>query len=112
VFRNSKTKSTVTKPNTKRKTLNQVERIAALLRAAPVVRMMRDGGTSWEDLATKMRKNANPLGLTPRQLSRIYEGPDAYRWSVLKSALHHAETETDNRQAQKTLARVAGPDSD
>lgn len=64
--------------------MNEVDRVIALCAAAPVIRMMRDGGTSWEDIAFKMKKTANPLGLSPRQLARIYEGPGAYRFDNLR----------------------------
>lgn len=64
--------------------MNDLEKVIALTRAAPVVRMMRDGGTTWEDIAYKQKKTANPLGLSPRQLARIYEGPGAYRFDNLR----------------------------
>lgn len=52
--------------------MNEVDRLLHLVSARPVIRMLRDGGTSWEDIAVKFKKRANPLGLSPRQLRRIY----------------------------------------
>lgn len=66
------------------KHLNEIERIVALAAAGPAIRMMRDGGTSWDDIATKQRKTCNPLGLSARQLSRIYEGPNRYTFDLLR----------------------------
>lgn len=54
--------------------MTEIERIVALIRARPVIRMLRDGGVSWDDIARKFRRRANPLGLSSRQLRRIYEG--------------------------------------
>jgi len=62
---------------------DEISRICALIRARAVIRVYRDGGYSWEEIAKKAPKSANPLGLTPRQLSRIYEGEDAYRFDTL-----------------------------
>lgn len=53
--------------------MNQVDRLLALVEARAPIRMLRDGGTSWDDIATKFKKRCNPLGLSPRQLRRIYE---------------------------------------
>lgn len=64
--------------------MNEFERVMSLIEAAPVVRMLRDGGTSWEDIGNKFKKRANPCGLSPRQLARIYEGPEAYEFDNIK----------------------------
>lgn len=64
--------------------MNEIERIIALIKAGPVVRMLRDGGVTWEDIARKFQKRANPLKLSVRQLQRIYEGPDAKGFDSLK----------------------------
>jgi len=64
--------------------VNEVERIMALAEAGPVIRMLRDGGTTWDEIATKFKKRANPLGLSPKQLYRIYEGPKRYSFDALK----------------------------
>jgi len=68
--------------------VNDIEKILLLCAAGPVVRMMREGGASWQFIAYKMRKTANPLGLSPRQLQRIYEGPQRYRFDVLKRVIN------------------------
>jgi len=62
--------------------MNEVQRIIALASAGPVVRLYRDGGRSWDEIAKL--KTANPLGLSPRQLSRIYEGEDRYKFDLLR----------------------------
>jgi len=64
--------------------MNELERILALAAAGPVIRMLRDGGTSFNDIATKFRKRANPLGLSPQQLYRIYEGEGAYNFDLIR----------------------------
>lgn len=64
--------------------MNDLEKIMALAAAGPAIRMLRDGGTSWQDIAWKFKKRCNPCGLTPRQLSRIYEGEEAYAFDKLK----------------------------
>lgn len=50
-----------------------IDRLCKLIESGPAVRMLRDGGVSWDDIATKFRKRCNPLGLSARQLRRIYE---------------------------------------
>jgi len=67
--------------------LNELDRVLKLLSAQPVIRMLRDGGRSWEEIAFKFKKRGNPLGLSPRQLARIYEGPDAYGFDSLKKVV-------------------------
>lgn len=62
---------------------NEIERICALIRARAVIRIYRDGGYSWEEIIRKAPKSANPLNLSSRQLSRIYEGEDAYQFDRL-----------------------------
>lgn len=44
-----------------------------MIEARPAVRMLRDVGVSWEDIADKFKARCNPLGLSPRHLRRIYE---------------------------------------
>jgi len=79
--------------------MNELERVCALLRAAPVVRMLRDGGVSFEDMAIKNPKTANPLGLSPRQLARIYEGDDSYSFTRLRDAVRRLDwTKLDTRK--------------
>jgi len=68
-------------------TRNEIERIVALIRARAVIRIYRDGGYSWEEIIKKAPKSANPLGLSPRQLSRIYEGEDAYQFDKVARAV-------------------------
>lgn len=63
--------------------MNEIERIVALMRAGAAIRMYRDGGVSWHDISKNV-KTCNPLGLSPRQLSRIYEGDGRYRFDRLK----------------------------
>lgn len=58
--------------------------MVALIRARPVVEMWRGAGLSFEEIVAKCPKTANPLELSPRQLARIYEGPEKYRWHMLK----------------------------
>lgn len=79
--------------------MNEVDRIIALCEAGPVIRMLRDGGTSFEDIARKFKKRANPLGLSPRQLSRIYEGPDAYSFDKLRRIARELPDKRARRQA-------------
>jgi len=64
--------------------VNEVDRLIALITARPVVRMLRDGGVSWEDIAMKFKKRANPLSLSTRQLQRIYAEDDGYGFDKLK----------------------------
>jgi len=64
--------------------VNEVERIIALCEAGPAIRMLRDGGTTWPEIASKFKKRCNPLGLSPRQLARIYEGEGSYRFDNLR----------------------------
>lgn len=67
--------------------VNDLEKIVALAAAGPVVRMLRDGGVSFEEIAVKCKKTANPLGLSARQLYRIYEGPERYDWDCLRKVV-------------------------
>lgn len=71
--------------------MNEIERICALAAAAPVVRMLREGGCNWDDIAYKFKKRANPLGLRPRQLARIYDGEDGYRFDRLRHAVRRLD---------------------
>lgn len=65
--------------------LTELERICALAAASPCVRFYRDGGRTFEEIA--QLKCCNPLGLSRRQLSRIYEGEDALRFDSLRRAV-------------------------
>lgn len=69
--------------------MNEIDRIVALIQAGPVIRMLRDGGTSFEDIAKKFRKRANPLGLSARQLYRIYESPDRYGFDKIREVVRN-----------------------
>jgi len=64
--------------------VNQLDKIAALLKAAPAIRLYRDGGLTWAEICQKAPKTCNPLGLSTRQIQRIYEGGDAYSWLHMK----------------------------
>jgi hypothetical protein len=61
--------------------VNEIERVIALRDAKPAVTLFRDGNRTWEEIAKS--KAANPLSLSPRQLSRVYEGPDRYQFDFL-----------------------------
>jgi len=65
------------------RTRNEIDRIVALIRARAVIRIYRDGGYSWEEIMKKAPRSANPLGLSSRQLMRIYEGDDAYEFDKI-----------------------------
>jgi len=68
-------------------TTNEITRILRLAAAAGPIRLYRDGGLSWADIVRRAPKTCNPLGLSERQLSRIYEGKDRYRFDILKKTV-------------------------
>lgn len=65
-------------------TNNELQRVLILARAAPAVRLYRDGGSSWREIIRRAPKTCNPLGLSERQLMRIYEGPEKYDFDILR----------------------------
>lgn len=65
--------------------LNELERICALSAATGRVRFWREGGRSWDEIAKI--KSANPVGLSPRSLERIYSGPGKYDFDSLRRAV-------------------------
>jgi len=69
--------------------MNEIERILALIRARPHVETLRDvAGLPWDRI--KDYHLANPLRLSARQLSRIYEGEDAYQFDAWKKEIDKA----------------------
>jgi len=69
-------------PLKKESAVNEVERIVLLAKASPTVRVYRLAGYTWIQIAEY--KTCNPLGLSTRQLQRIYSGPAMYDFDVLK----------------------------
>jgi len=67
--------------------VNDLDRVAALLKAAAPIRLYRDGGVSFEEICRRAPKTCNPLQLSPRQVARIYEGGDAYSWTYLRNVV-------------------------
>jgi len=68
----------------KARNLTELDRIVSLAQAAPLVRYWREAGRTWDEIV--LLATANPLGLSKRQLARIYEGPGAYEWDNIRRA--------------------------
>lgn len=68
----------------KKQALTELERIVKLASATHHIRRRRKLLWNWERIAGA--KWCNPLDLSPRQLARIYEGPEAYSWDLLRVA--------------------------
>jgi len=66
------------------KALTELERIVKLASATHHIKRRRALGWNWERIA--LARFCNPLDLSARQLSRIYEGEDAYSWDLIRVA--------------------------
>jgi len=64
--------------------VTELERIVKLAAATHHIKRRRGLGWTWERIA--QAAYCNRLGLSPRQLARIYEGEDAYSWDLIRQA--------------------------
>lgn len=74
----------------KNRALTEVDRLIALIEATPVVRFWRDGGRTWDEIVKL--KRANPLGLSKRQLQRIYGDESQKGFDKLRRVVQRVKT--------------------